>query len=73
MIFWRKIDLLWVSVSLDAWHLSLGKRLHELGILFGGDCGGLRGIPGLGPLWGCRSVGKGKPRFTKTFTEQLYF
>lgn len=50
MIFWRKIDLLWVSVSLDAWHLSLGKRLLELGILFGRDCSGLRGIAGFRPL-----------------------
>ena len=39
MIFWRKIDLLWVSISLNAWHLSLGERLRELGILFGGDWG----------------------------------
>jgi len=44
MIFWIKIDPPWVSVSLNAWHLSLGKGLRELGILFGGDCGGLRGI-----------------------------
>ena len=49
MIFWReKIDLLWVSVSLNAWRLSLDKSLCETEVLLDGDYGSLMGYCGIG-------------------------
>jgi len=63
MIFWReKIDLLWVSVSLNAWRLSLDKSLGEMETLFYGDYGGLGGYCGIGA-----SAGSGQTPLHKDF------